>query len=255
MWIRVEDPSGATIPGAQVIVLDGSDVLGEFTADSKGLALVPLGAARTIKLIVSADGFATAEQDVAIPQRPPQQVTVALTIASIQADVSVSATQEEIGGLTQTLSQAEIDQLPDDPDELQRMLEDIAGPGAVIRVDGFTGGRLPPREQIARIVVRRDAYSAEFHTVGQGRVEIATRPGVDRWRGNAWLNVRPSALSAHNAVARTSKGGTLTRVECALSPDRWSGTASPLLPKFPARRPTTCAALRRSRRMARTSPR
>jgi len=79
-------------------------------------------------------------------------------------------------------------------------------------VDGFTGGRLPTRDQIARIVVRRDAFSAEFHQVGQGRVEIATRPGVDRWRGNAGLTLRPSGLSAHNAVARTAKAGTLMRV-------------------------------------------
>ncbi len=97
------------------------------------------------------------------------------------------------------------------------MLEEIAGPGATIRVDGFTGGRLPTREQIARIVVRRDAFSAEFHQMGQGRVEIATRPGVDRWRGNAGLNVRPSALSAHNAVARTSKGGTLMRMNAFIA--------------------------------------
>lgn len=211
VWVRVEDPSGATIPGAQILVLSGSDVLGEFTADAKGLALVSLGQAKDIKLIVSAAGFATTEQDVAVPARPPQQIVVPLPLAHLQDEVSVSATQEESGGLTQTLSQAELDQLPDDPEELQRMLEEIAGPGAVIRVDGFTGGRLPPREQIARIVVRRDAFSSEFHQVGQGRVEIATRPGVDRWRGNAGLNVRPSGLSAHNAVARETKGGTLTR--------------------------------------------
>ena len=92
------------------------------------------------------------------------------------------------------------------------MLEDIAGPGATIRVDGFTGGRLPTRDQIARIVVRRDAYSAEFHQVGQGRVEITTRPGVDRWRGNAGLNLRPSGLSATNAVASGAKAGTLVRM-------------------------------------------
>jgi hypothetical protein len=212
VWVRVEDPSGATIPRAEIIVMSGSDVLGEIQADNKGLALATLGTAREIKLIVSAPGFATAEHDVSIPARPPRQVTVSLSIAGIETDVSVSATQEESGGLTQTLSQAEIDQLPDDPDELVRMLEEIAGPDAVIRVDGFSGGRLPPRDQIARIVVRRDAYSAEFHQVGQGRVEIATRPGVDRWRGNAGLNIRPSGLSAHNALARTSKGGTLTRM-------------------------------------------
>jgi hypothetical protein len=212
VWVRVEDPSGATIPAAEIIVMSGSDVLDELKADGKGLALVTLGAARTIKLVVSAPGFATVEQDFTLPLRPPQQVTVALPIAGIETDVSVSATQEETSGVTQTLSQAEIDQLPDDPEELQRMLEEIAGPEAVIQVDGFSGGRLPPREQIARIVVRRDAYSAEFHRVGQGRVEIATRPGVDRWRGNAGLNIRPSGLSAHNALARTSKGGTLTRM-------------------------------------------
>ena len=217
VWVRVEDPSGATIPGAQIIVLSGADVLGEFTADAKGLALVSLGQAKAIKLVVSAPGFATTEQDVAVPTRPPQQITVPLPLAHLEDEVSVTATQEEGGGLTQTLSQAEIDQLPDDPDELQRMLEEIAGPGAVIRVDGFSGGRLPPREQIARIVVRRDAYSAEFHQIGQGRVEIATRPGVDRWRGNAGLNVRPSGLSAHNAVARQSKGGTLTRANAFIA--------------------------------------
>jgi hypothetical protein len=217
VWVRVEDPSGATIPGALIIVLSGSDVISELAADNKGLALVSLGTAKEIKLIVSAEGFATTEQDVTISARPPQQITVSLPLAKLEADVSVLASQEESGGLTQTLSQAEIDQLPDDPEELQRMLEEIAGPGAVIRVDGFSGGRLPPRDQIARIVVRRDAYSAEFHQIGQGRVEIATRPGVDRWRGNAGLNVRPSALSAHNAVARTSKGGTLTRANAFIA--------------------------------------
>ena len=217
LWVRVEDPSGATIPNAHVVVMSGSDVLGEFTADNKGLALVNVGTAQEIQLIVSSPGFATTQQDVNLRLRGLQQVTVALPIATILSDVSVSAAQEETGGLTQTLTQAEIDQLPDDPDELQRMLEEIGGPGAVIRVDGFSGGRLPPRDQIARIVVRRDAYSAEFHQVGQGRVEIATRPGIDRWRGNAGVNVRPSALSAHNALARTSKGGTLTRVNAFIA--------------------------------------
>jgi hypothetical protein len=213
LQVRVEDPSGATIPYAQIIAVGDAGVLTEQQADDRGLASIDVGAAATVKLIVTASGFATSEVDVAVPARASTHaVTVSLAIANIEADVTVSATQEEAGGLTETLSQAEIDQLPDDPDELQRMLEEIAGPGATIRVDGFTGGRLPTRDQIARVVVRRDAYSAEFHQVGQGRVEIATRPGVDRWRGNAGLNVRPSGLSARNAVARGAKAGTLVRM-------------------------------------------
>jgi hypothetical protein len=212
LWIRVEDPSGATIPGAQLIVLAGSDVVADVTADAKGLALIKLGTARQFKVIVTVEGFATTEQEVTLPARGgPEQITIAMPLARVETDVTVSATTEETGALTQTLSQAEIDQLPDDEEELLRMLEEIAGPGATIQVDGFRGGRLPPRDQIARIVVRRDAFSAEFHQVGQGRVDIATRPGIDRWRGNAGLTVRPSALSANNAVARR-KGGTLTRI-------------------------------------------
>ena len=67
-------------------------------------------------------------------------------------------------------------------------------------------------------------FSAEFHQVGQGRVEIATRPGVDRWRGNAGLNLRPSGLSARNAVARAApRPGTLVRMNAF--------AAGPLVPE------------------------
>jgi hypothetical protein len=215
LTVLVEDPSGATIPRASIIVLGGSDVLSELPTDATGVAVIELKTTEALKLVVSAEGFATADVDVVYPPRATShQVTVRLNLANIETDVTVSATEQmQAGGLTETLSQAEIDQLPDDPDELQRMLEEIAGPGATIRVDGFSGGRLPTRDQIARVVVRRDAFSAEFHEVGRGRVEIATRPGVDRWRGNAGMTIRPSQLSARNAAAASgTKPGTMFRL-------------------------------------------
>ena len=106
------------------------------------------------------------------------------------------------------------------------MLEEIAGPGATIRVDGFTGGRLPTRDQIARIVVRRDAFSAEFHQVGQGRVEIATRPGVDRWRGNAGLTCVRAACRRATRRRRRRQGGHAGADERVCGRDRWCRTAS-----------------------------
>lgn len=215
LTVLVTDPSGATIPGASIIVLAESDLVAEQNTDPKGVALVIVRTNQPLRLIVTAPGFATEEVEVTFPPKvAAHQVTVPLPLANFETDVTVSATETaEAGGSTETLSQAEIDQLPDDPDELQRMLEEIAGPGATIRVDGFSGGRLPTRDQIARIVVRRDAFSAEFHDVGRGRVEIATRPGVDRFRGNASVNVRPSRLSARNAAAAAgSKAGTMVRM-------------------------------------------
>ena len=178
------DPSGATIPNASIIVLAGSDLVTEQNADAKGVAVINVRNNTALKLVVTAPGFATTEVEVSIPRNvPTHQVTVAMGLANIETDVTVSATeaQAEAGGLTQTLSQAEIDQLPDDEEELRRMLEEIAGPGAMIRVDGFSGGRLPTRDQIARIVVRRDAFSSEFHQVGSGasRDRDAARASID----------------------------------------------------------------------------
>ena len=206
--VRVEDPSGATIPQARTHRARDSACSPSWRPTGGAWRTINVRRARRVRLVVSAPGFATTELDVAIAERPcPQPVTVSLPLANIETDVSVSATETEAGGSTETLSQAEIDQLPDDPDELQRMLEEIAGPGAAIRVDGFTGGRLPTRDQIARIVVRRDAFSAEFHQIGQGRVEIATRPGVDRWRGNAGLNAAAErAVGAQRGRAKRQGG-------------------------------------------------
>ena len=122
--VRVEDPSGATIPNASIIVLAGSDLITEQNADPKGLATIAVGAAQRLKLVVTAEGFSTTEVDVVIPSKAmTHPVTVAMRLANIETDVTVSAAEDvAAGGLTETLSQAQIDQLPDDPDELQRML-------------------------------------------------------------------------------------------------------------------------------------
>ncbi len=57
------------------------------------------------------------------------------------------------------LTREQIAALPDDPDEMEKVLKAMAPPGATIRVDGFTGGRLPPKSQIRSIrLPRMDQY-------------------------------------------------------------------------------------------------
>jgi hypothetical protein len=43
--------------------------------------------------------------------------------------------------------------LPDDPEAIRQLLYGIAGPGAVLRVDGFEGAPLPPKHQIRSIQI------------------------------------------------------------------------------------------------------
>ena len=64
------------------------------------------------------------------------------------------------------LTREQIEALSDDPDELRAQLQDMAGPGAVIRVDSFEGGALPPKAQIKSIHITRDAFAAENHIAG-----------------------------------------------------------------------------------------
>src|SRR6185503_21226932 len=89
---------------------------------------------------------------------------------------------------TTALSQEEIDALPDDPDELADALSALAGPGgATFFMNGFSGGRLPSRDQIRSIRFRQNNYSADNHDAGRSQVDIVTRPNTS-WAGNVNTN-------------------------------------------------------------------
>jgi hypothetical protein len=212
LTVWVVDTSGGAIPGAQVIALADGAVLAELTAGERGGAEIPLGRQTRIHVIVSAPGFETVEQDIPIAAqipsgRAPAPVRITLAVARVTDEVVVAGGVPEAGASSFALTPAEVDALPDDEESLLKMLEELAGPGADIRVDGFTG-RLPRKEQILRITVRRDAYSAELPQPGQGRVDILTRPNAEFWRGNGSVQYRPSGLAASNALAPQRGSGT-----------------------------------------------
>ena len=77
-------------------------------------------------------------------------------------------------------------------------------------MNGFSGGRLPPKSQIAEIRFRFDPYSAENHESGFPRVDIRTRPGNGNWRNSAGFTFRDESLNARNAFA-PSKGAEQAR--------------------------------------------
>ena len=74
-----------------------------------------------------------------------------------EVEVTRDKTDQNINdNFSSALTQDQIDALPDDEDEMAEQLEQMAGPGAVLRVNGFSGGRLPPKSQIAEIRFRFD---------------------------------------------------------------------------------------------------
>ena len=74
-----------------------------------------------------------------------------------------------------------------------------AGPNAAqIFIDGFTGGIMPPKGSIREIRVNQNPFSAEYDRVGFGRVEVLTKPGSDKYHGQASFDFGNRALTARN---------------------------------------------------------
>src|SRR5262245_61468589 len=212
---RVLDERGDAIPDAEV-TLTGADgkerktksgALGDFSISN-----VPPG---TYTLTSSYKGFQTQTiTDLKAPYSGVLSIKMAIAAVEVITDVSpnnsaVSAEPDQNMNAI-ALTEQEIANLPDNEDDLRDFLNALAGggvngQGANILVDGFTGGRLPPREAIARIVIGQNIYSAEYSNPGFGRVEIITKPGYGEWRGTGSFGYRNSALDARNAFAFPNK--------------------------------------------------
>jgi outer membrane receptor for ferrienterochelin and colicin len=201
----VVDETGAGIPQATIVVTPASGEAVTFATDERGLAMSPTLAVGTVQLHVEFPGFEPFESQLTLRRGAVNQ-TVTLKIAGLQEEVVVndtSATDDRRGNsFTTTLEQAEIDELPDDPEELAEVLTEMAGAaGAVFQVNGFRGGRLPSRDEIRQIRFRTNSLSADNHDAGRTQIEIITRPNVIAWNGNASLNYRGDQMNARNAFA------------------------------------------------------
>ena len=214
--VVVLDETGAGIPSAQITVSPPAGAPVNATADERGIAVVPSLPIGNLQLRVDAQGFATDAAPLTI-RRGANNQTVTLKIEGFQEQVVVddAAAIQATGSAetTKVLDEAVIEQLPDDPDELQALLEQMAGGvGAVFRVNGFTGGRLPNREDIRQIRFRTNSFAADNHDAGRVQVEIITRPNVQAWNGNLNANFRNDIFNARDAFAATKTPQNIARI-------------------------------------------
>ncbi|HEY6214088.1 MAG TPA: TonB-dependent receptor, partial [Vicinamibacterales bacterium] len=120
------------------------------------------------------------------------------TAVTVEQDKQAAASDRNGPSFGTTLTRDQIDALSDDPATLQQQLQDMAGPGAVIRIDGFEGGALPPKAMIRSIRIARDQFAAEFHSAGGVSIEIITQPGIGPMRYFSNLQMRDGGLSGRS---------------------------------------------------------
>jgi hypothetical protein len=213
---NVRDELGGVIIGAAVTATDAAGVEKTAETDEQGNYVFTGLPPGRYTLRINQGGFAPFENAaVEVQAGRTDPLDIVLTVAIEQEEVTVTAeapvgTEAESQAGAVVLRGEDLDALPDDPEDLSEALQALAGPGAgsseegaQIYVDGFTGGRLPPKESIREIRVNRNPFSAEYDRLGYGRVEVFTKPGTDRFRGQAFFNFNDESLNARSPFAAT----------------------------------------------------
>ena len=210
---QVLDELGGAIVGASVTAIDATGKeKSVVTNDSGTYTINGLAPGKYTVRVINA-GFAMYENtEVEVVAGKAQAVDITLKVAIEEQKVTIAADSRELSTEPENnagavvLKGEDIESLPDDPDDLAAALQALAGPsagpnGGQIFVDGFTGGRLPPRASIREVRINANPFSAEYDRLGFGRIEILTRPGTDRYRGQVSLNFNDDALNSRNPFA------------------------------------------------------
>ena len=210
----VTDPSGASVPGA-LVQLRGPGVDQRTATDATGKYAIETVKPGKYTVRFIAKGFSLTERkEVEIVN--PTALDVQLVIAAENQVVNVEAEANSVSADTAdngdalVLGEKQLAALSDDPDELSQQLQALAGPGggpdgAQIYIDGFTGVNLPPKSSIREVRINSNPFSPEYDRPGFGRIQIFTKPGTDKIRGQAFMQYNKEALNSRSPLLEQSK--------------------------------------------------
>ena len=211
---QVTDPLGAIIVGANVTLTGSNGAEKSVTTNGEGIFTFSNLASGVYVVRVNSLGFTLFEQtDVEIVSNSRRELNVQLSIAVNEQKITVGeenglSSESENNASAIRLRDDEIEILPEDPAELEAALRALAGvssgpDGGQIIIDGFvnTGQPLPPRSSIREIRINQNPFSAENDRLGFGQIQIITRPGTDKLRGEGFFNFTDESLNTRNPFA------------------------------------------------------
>ena len=188
---QVTDELGGAIVGATVTLVDQSGAEKTTTTNEEGVYVFSGIAPGKYTVKVAQAGFAPFENaDITVNagQRVQVDIKLGVTIDEQKVDVADDrglSTDSESNANAVVLRGKDLDVLPDDPDDMAAALTALAGPsagpnGGQIYIDGFTGGRMPPKEAIREVRINQNPFNSENDQPGFGRIDILTRPGFGK---------------------------------------------------------------------------
>lgn len=206
--MTIVDSTGAVLPGATVTVtgLDANNkaAVPPVITTKDGVASIPQLIPGRYSVQGEFSGFETRKlpevrvragnnkQVLMLPLEGHKETVV------VGQDKQAAASSRDGSSFGTTLTREQLDALSDDPDTLRQQLVDMAGPGAIIKIDSFEGGALPTKAQIRSIRISRDQFAAEYHNAGGVSIEIITQPGLGPIRMNLGYRHRGDALTGRS---------------------------------------------------------
>ena len=214
MLITVIDQTNAVIPDATVTVIGAEPATQRTPAPPvktgpNGLATIGMLAPGRYTARAEFPGFYPGMlKEVRVRPGDNRHIIVLLIenfqeAVDVAQDAQAGAADRRSDAFGSVLTREQMDALSDDPDEMQRQLMDMAGPGAILRIDSFEGGRLPPKSQIKSIRVTRDQFAAENHSADNFFIEVITQPGIGPIRTGLRYLMRNSAMTARHPFHTT----------------------------------------------------
>ncbi len=208
----VNDPSGAKVGGAQVHIesqshLENPTLTRDSTTDATGRFSVDLPPG-TYRLLITSPGFEPLlREGIVLRDRALPPLNLNLRIATENEVLNIDANNSNSTSAGDNASslvfkKEQLDTLSSDDATLQQQILAIAGGDGQhppqVYIDGFSGGRFPPKSSIREIRINQNPYSAQYEGLGFGRVEIFTKPGTDKLHGYLQSSGNDRAFNARN---------------------------------------------------------
>jgi outer membrane receptor protein involved in Fe transport len=204
LHLQITDQNSSLIPNVSVKLKSNNKIVKEITKENPQEIIVSKIEQGKYVLEVQSVGFKTYSQEIEIIAGK-NDLTVKLELADVVEKVEVDQSAQEKSvdeAFSGFLTKAQIEALSDDPKEMEKELREIAGDSsAVIKVDGFLGGNLPQKSQIASIRIVRSSFDAENHELGFTYINITTKPGNQKFSGSLSSNFNDESLNARNAFS------------------------------------------------------
>ena len=209
---HVLDQLGAVIPAATVTVTDAAGKGKTATSNGEGFYAITDLSPGKYSVRVLAKGFGpllVAEIKIVAGSSETLDHNMEVTLReNVDVPSVIDAPSVEPGTTNSglVLRGEELNILSDDPDLLIEDLRALAGQGfgpngTQFSVDGFSGGRVPPKSSIREVRINQNPFAADQDALGFGRVEIFTRPGTGQLNGQVQMFFNDESFNARNPLA------------------------------------------------------